>query len=212
VGLAGGELIASMIDAAPSITVSDVRVVQGLGWENAPARHRSLPGLVSELAHRIEASPMTLPAPSIVSSEAVRHSFEADPHIDDALRALGSLDSLYVEIRSDVAEATSLAGAPAETAVGSLALRHFDCTGRFLGTAVDGHVLGITVEQMRQAAHVVALAHGPRSAHVFAAALRTGLVGTLITDELTACAIDALRPMRCEPVVSNRANDARSIR
>jgi hypothetical protein len=58
----------------------------------------------------------------------------------------------------------------------------------------------------------VALAHGPRSAHVFAAALRTGLVGTLITDELTACAIDALRPMRCEPVVSNRANDARSIR
>jgi DNA-binding transcriptional regulator LsrR (DeoR family) len=122
------------------------------------------------------------------------------------------LDSLYVEIRSDVAEATSLAGAPAEPPVGSVALRHFDRAGRFLGAAVDGHVVGITVEQMRQAAHVVALAHGPANAHAIAAALRTGLVGTLITDELTACAIDALRPMRREPVVSNRANDARSIR
>jgi DNA-binding transcriptional regulator LsrR (DeoR family) len=61
-----------------------------------------------------------------------------------------------------------------------------------LGTFADGHIVGITVEQIRRARHVVALAHGAAHATVIAAAMRTGLIDTLITDELTARAIAAL--------------------
>src|SRR4029078_4848321 len=77
-------------------------------------------------------------------------------------------------------------------AVGNVALRHFDARGRMLGTVADGPIVGITVEQIRRAGHVVALAHGVTHAPAIAAAMRTGLIDTLITDELTARAIAAL--------------------
>ena len=193
VGLAGGVLIASMIDAARPMATSDVRVVQGLGWESAASSQRTLMDLVRELAHRIEGAASVLPAPSVVASDAVRRELEADPHIGDTLEKLGRLDTLYVELassKSDVVNST-----PAEAGslpVGHIALRHFDRAGRLLGASADGHVLGITVEQIRRARHVVALAHSPANAHAIVAALRTRLIDTLITDELTARAIAVL--------------------
>jgi DNA-binding transcriptional regulator LsrR (DeoR family) len=67
-----------------------------------------------------------------------------------------------------------------------------------LGAAVDAHVVGLTLEQLQRTRHVVALAHDPAQAHVIAAALRTGLVGTLIIDERTARAIAALPASRAD--------------
>jgi deoxyribonucleoside regulator len=214
VGLVGGELLASMIDAVAPMVISDVRVIQGLGWDDAPARQRTLTALVSELARRIEGSAMPLPAPALVASAAVIHGLESDPHIADALRALGTLDTLYVEISTGVSTVINACSAhPSSRPVGHIALRHFDRVGRLLGTCVDGHVVGITVEQMRQAGHVVGLVHGPAAAQAIAAALRTRLIHTLITDELTARAIAGLRRPEVEPAVSTiDPNDARSVR
>jgi len=76
--------------------------------------------------------------------------------------------------------------------MGHIAHRHFDHRGHMLGKAVDGPVVGLTVDQLRRARHVVALAQGPARAPVIAAAMQTQLVGTLITDEPTARAIAAL--------------------
>lgn len=214
VGLVGGDLLASMIDAVAPMVTSDVRVVQGLGWDDAPANPRTLTALVSELARRIEGSAVLLPAPAVVPSEAVGHGLERDPHIGAALCALGALDTLYVEISTGVAATMHACSThPSSRPVGHLALRHFDRVGRMLGTCVDGHVVGITVEQIRLAGHVVGLAHGAANAQAIAAALRTRLIHTLITDELTARAIAGLRRPEVGPAVSTiDAYDVRSIR
>lgn len=202
VGLVGGALLASMIDAVSPMVASDVRVVQGVGWENATTLQRTLMDLVSELAHRIEASAMVLPAPSIVASEIVRRDLEADPHIGDTLRMLGMLDTLYVELSSNISVVQKATRTQAGSVpVGHIAFRHFDRAGRLLGACADGHVLGITVEEIRRARHVVALAHAPANAHAIVAAMRTRLIDTLITDELTARAI-AVLGREVEPFVS----------
>ena len=194
-GLAGAELLASMIDAVAPMIASKVGVVQGFGWEQSPPPRRALMDLVLDLARRLEGSAVVVSAPSVVDSESARENLEADPQISDALHALDALDTLYTEVEP----AKGALAAVGATAVGSIALRHFDCRGRMLGEAVDGHVVGLTIEQIRRARHVVALAHGPTQAPVIAAALRTRLVGTLITDEHTARAIVALPSSLEEP-------------
>ena len=131
-----------------------------------------------------------LNVPSIVDSGAVKGQLEADEHIGDALRELGALDAVYVDIATG--DVRSASGTGGQTAVGRIALRHFDHGGRMLGPDVDGHVVGITLEQLRRARHVVALACGPSHAAAISAALRSGLIHGLITDELTARAIAAL--------------------
>jgi deoxyribonucleoside regulator len=190
---------------------SDVRVVQGVGWESTSTLQRTLRDLVSELAHRIEASAIALPAPSVVASDAVRSDLEVDSHIGDTLRMLGALDTLYVELSSSIPAVEKTMAEQGSVPVGHIAHRHFDQTGRLLGTCADGHVVGITVDQMRRAAHVVALAHGPVRVHAIAAARSTGLIHTLITDELTARALAALRRSEVEPIPTPAARNARSL-
>ena len=190
VGIVGGELLASMVDAVAPMSTSDVRVLQAIGWEHTPSARRPLAELVCELARRIAGTAVVLNVPSIVDSGAVKRQLEGDDHIGEALRELGALDALYVDIATGDARAApaSRGQAPA----GRIALRHFDHRGRMLGQYVDGHVLGITLEQLGRARHVVALACGPSHAAAISAAMRTGLIHGLITDELTARAIAAL--------------------
>jgi DNA-binding transcriptional regulator LsrR (DeoR family) len=71
IGIVGGALLASMIDAVPPMVRTGVRVVQGAGWEHAPTE-RTLMGLVWDLASRIHAAALMLPVPSVPSSEAMR--------------------------------------------------------------------------------------------------------------------------------------------
>ena len=187
VGLIGMDLIACMVDAIGSSVAPGVRVVQGVGWEHSSSEQRTLMDLVLDLARRIEGSAVVLPAPSVVDSEQVRSSLAADPQISDALRALDVLDTLYTEIAP--ATSSGVRSDESPIAAGQIALRHFDCRGQMLGDDVDGHLVGLSIEQLNRARHVVALAHGQDQAPVIAAALLTRLVGTLITDELTARAI-----------------------
>jgi DNA-binding transcriptional regulator LsrR (DeoR family) len=194
-GLVGTELLASMIDAVVPTGPSGVRVVQGVGWEQAPpSTGPTLMDLVLDLARRIDGSPVVLPAPFVVDSEEVQRNLEADPQISEALHALDALDTLYTEI---AAAATDL-GCAGAAPMGRIALRHFDRRGRMLGAVADGHLVGLSIEQLHRAKHVVALAHGAGQAPVIAAALRTRLVGTLIIDERTARAIAALPSSREE--------------
>lgn len=197
VGLAGGALIASMIDAAAPMRTSDVRVVQAVGWEHAPSAAPPLAELVRELARHIEGTAVVLPAPSVVASETARRYLEADQHIGEVLRALDTLDTLYVDVATGDSGITSVESTTdGPTPVGHIALHHFDRDGQILGPTADGHVVGITLEQLRRTRHVVGLAEGPAHASAIAAAMQTNLIHELITDELTARALAALPPHR----------------
>src|SRR5437763_8286958 len=190
VGLVGTELLAFMVDTAVANVAPGVRVVQGVGWEHSPKLHRTLMDLVLDLARRIAGTAVLLPIPSIVDNEQLMRSLEADPQISAALHLLNTIETLYTEV-APAAPAVALERDEPIPA-GRIALRHFDHRGQMLGHTADGHVVGLTIEQLYRTPHVVALAHGQAQAPIIAAAMRTRLVGTLITDELTAQAIAAL--------------------
>jgi DNA-binding transcriptional regulator LsrR (DeoR family) len=217
IGLAWGTTLAAMVDAlvhtlAPSPT-TNVRIVQILGGLGPPDAEAYAADLVRRLAARLHATPILLPAPGLVSTRAVREGLERDPHVAAALKILDTVDTLYAGIGSltsnpiladhRVLSSTERAALRATKAVADIALRFLDKTGRPVRTTLDDRILGLTTAQLRRVPRVVAVAGGPDKIDAIHAALRSGLLHALVTDEATATAIlarpdntDTTRPAR----------------
>ena len=70
--------------------------------------------------------------------------------------------------------------------VGNIALRFFNEQGEFLDSGINNKVMGIDMETMRKIPEVVCVASGKKKIIALLAALRGGLMNTLITDNITA--------------------------
>jgi DNA-binding transcriptional regulator LsrR (DeoR family) len=198
-GLAWGTTLGAMVQAMPPLATREVRVVQTLGGIGPPEAEAHAAGLVRRLARQLGASATLLPAPGIVGTAAARDVLRDDPHVMAALRQLDDLDAVYVGIGSLATNpvlrdghsfpAGALAELRAAGAIGDIALRFFDASGTVIRTALDERILGISAEQLRRARRVIAVAGGAQKLDAIAAALQVGLIGVLITDQLTAGAL-----------------------
>ena len=198
-GLAWGSTLNAMVQAVAPLPTAGVRVTQMLGGIGPPSAEAYAADLVRRLAGQLGAVAVLLPAPGVVATTAVRNVLRDDPHVQAALRQLDTLDTAYVGIGSlasnpVLTDGHSLpAGTYAELlaagAVGDIALRFFDARGAPVRTSLDGRILGITVERLRRVSRVVAVAGGPEKVDAIHAALRTGIVDVLVTDQSTAEAL-----------------------
>jgi DNA-binding transcriptional regulator LsrR (DeoR family) len=199
IGLAWGTTLSAMVQAMPPVAATDVRVVQTLGGIGPPEADAYAAGLVRGLAQRLGASAVLLSAPAVVGTAAAREILQSDPHVQSALRLLDELDVVFVGIgslRSNpvLTDGQSLppglyAELEAAGAIGDIALRFFVAAGRLVRTSVDDLILGISAEQLRDVKRVVAVAGGREKEEAIAAALKTGTVDVLITDQITAEAL-----------------------
>ena len=74
----------------------------------------------------------------------------------------------------------------AQGAVGDICLRFFDAGGERVESDVDRRVIGVSLEQLRDADRAVGIAGGPRKYEAILGALRGGWINVLITDSTTA--------------------------
>jgi DNA-binding transcriptional regulator LsrR (DeoR family) len=201
VGMAWGSTLAAMVAAMAPRPVHDARVVQILGGLGPPDAANHATGLVRKLARLLDARAVPLPAPGVVASRSVRDALHQDSHVAAALGELGSLNLVFVGVGSLASNAVlddghSVTAAEREMlhargAVADIALRFFDAGGSPVLTGLDDRILGITTDQLRNAARVVAVAGGAEKVAAIAAALRTRLIDVLITDRATADALIA---------------------
>ncbi|AHG93181.1 sugar-binding domain-containing protein (plasmid) [Gemmatirosa kalamazoonensis] len=203
IGLSWGTTLSALVDAMTPLPTDGVRVVQTLGGIGPPDAASYAGSLVRRLAQLLGATPVLLPAPGVVPSAAVRDALRGDQHVQAALKQLDALDVVYVGIG---ALATNAAlNDPASLppgllkelrragAIGDIALRFFDAAGESVRTSLDERLLGITRDQLRRARRVVAVAGGLEKVDAIAAALATGVISVLFTDQSTAEAL-ASRP------------------
>jgi deoxyribonucleoside regulator len=197
VAVGWGSTIAAVIEALPSDLRLDVDVVQACG---------ALPGAAADgpaetawrLAERLGGRATVLPAPAVLGP-ATRAALLASPALAPALErfartstVLAGVGALGIERRSAVAralpdaEADRLAGLGA---VGDLLVHLFTAEGTILDTGLEDRVIALPLEALRRA-RVIAVAGGTAKVEAVTAALRTGLVDVLVTDE--ACARAAL--------------------
>lgn len=76
-------------------------------------------------------------------------------------------------------------------AVGEISFRFYDREGRQVITPLDDRVIGITLQALRKADRVMALAGGASKTEAIAGALRLGVIDILVTDKFTAARLTA---------------------
>lgn len=71
-------------------------------------------------------------------------------------------------------------------AVGEISFRFYDRDGKPVETPLNERVIGISLEDLRKADRVMALAGGESKTEAIAGALRMGIIDVLVTDKFTA--------------------------
>lgn len=130
-------------------------------------------------------------ARALMDSPEIGDVFQRADHLDIAVVGVGTWtregSSILPLLPSDLVARTERAGA-----AGVMSGRVFDDRGRRVDAGADGRIVGVTLAQLAAVPDVVATCTGAHRAPAVAAAVRGGLVDTLIVDESLARAL--LRP------------------
>ena len=202
VGLAGGRTLAALVahlgterGARPS---RGVRVVQLMGNIGPTASEIDAIELSRTLAQRLGGTFYTLNAPAIAQDRAARDLFLAHEHIRAVRELFGSLGLALVGVGSldesafvdrGVLPPDDLKQLRQAGAVGEVCGRFFDAAGRECDSAYRDRVVSIGLDDLRRCDEVVAVTNGARRAHAIRAALRGGLVRSLVIDDTGARAV-----------------------
>ena len=188
----------AMVDAMhPIPKLSGTRVVQTLGGVGNPSARVHANRLTHRLAELVSGDAVPLPPPGIAGSADSARVLREDPFVAGgmtlfenltvALVGIGALEpSRLLAASGNVFSSAELDQLQRAGAVGDISLRFFDASGNAVRSPLDERVIGIQLEQLKVAGRCVAVAGGSRKVNAIHAALRGGLVHTLITDRLTA--------------------------
>jgi DNA-binding transcriptional regulator LsrR (DeoR family) len=172
-------------------------VVETLGDLGSPLLQHEAALATSQVAKALHAEAVFLRTPGVAVSEALRAAALADTHNNKAMRLLDKLDLAFVGIGpadfhgpleegDNFFTAEQLAAVRDAGAVGQLHQRFIDASGKAVQTHLDDLVMGITLDQLRQARRRIAVAGGVDKHQAIAAALNGRWIDVLVTDVNTA--------------------------
>lgn len=189
----------STVEALSNLKDGQARyVVEMLGDVGDPTAQHQAALATQHLAEIVNAQPMFLRVPGVVESKEVRDTLiKHDSHVQEALHQLDRVELALVGIGTCeiVAPLTGgdnfftdkqFAQARKAGAVGQVNLRFIDKDGKAIKTPLDDLVVGITLQQLKQAETSIGVAGGPSKFQAIRAAIRGGWVNTLATDVDTA--------------------------
>ena len=173
------------------------RVVETLGDLGSPMLQHEADVAALQMAQAFDAETVFLRAPGVMPTRELRDAALADAHIRRALRQLDEVDIVLVGIgpadfHGPLAESDNfftreqLERVRAAGAVGQLHQRFIDCNGQPVATPLDDLVIGITLDQLRNAGRRIAVAGGAAKHEALAAALAGEWIDVLVTDVNTA--------------------------
>ncbi len=172
-------------------------VVETLGDLGSPMLQHEADVATLQMAQAFDAEAVFLRAPGVMPSRTLRDAVVGDVHIRKALRQLDVVDIVLVGIgpadfhgpleeNDNFFTAEQLAEVRAAGAVGQLHQRFIDAEGRAMQTPLDDLVIGITLEQLRNAGRRIAVAGGAAKHQALTAALKGKWIDVLVTDVGTA--------------------------
>lgn len=197
IATAWGTSILAMVDALPFRSWSDVTIVQMLGGLGPvdSVDHSAI--LTQRVAQRLGAKLRLLPAPGIVATKEMAEALRKDPqtaqvlqlaaNADIAIVGLGvpSPDSLLLRTGT-ILRSQDLDILRETRAVGDIALRYLDASGKPLDLEINDRLIGVTIEQIKKTPRVIGIAGGVTKRDIIRAALRGRILDVLVTDVGTA--------------------------
>ena len=200
IGIASGYTMAALVSALPRLHLPDLVIVPVVGgWDT---QNPFLDGneAARRMAERLGAQSRTLHAPAILDTPEMKDALLREPtvaattstwgHLDVALLGIGGQPESYPGYRTVVDRLGEASRHELRdlAVIGDLAGHFFREDGTFVD-AWSSRTLAISVEELRAAERVIAVAAGAPKAVPILGALRTGIVDMLITDRPTAEAV-----------------------
>jgi len=205
VGVGHGRTLAAVVDALPR------NAVRSQSGSAEPARWVSLLGgltrkfsanpydVIFRLAEKSEAEAFFMPAPMYADSVEDREVMLGQTGLAEIMRHIGTASLCVLGVGATEASYTLHLGTMADGtdvqtelresgAVAELLGQFLDATGELVSTRWDGRMMAPTLDTL-QGREVVAVAGGLNKVAAIAAALRSGYLTGLITDESSARAL-----------------------
>jgi DNA-binding transcriptional regulator LsrR (DeoR family) len=197
IGVSWGYTIRGMVAALEPKNFPNVRIVQMTGGIGKPESEAHATELCHRLARTLSCKLALLPAPGIVQNKKTREVYLMDEHVRTAVELLpnitlafvgvGSLNSYSISVRDEtILTRSDLDEAIANGAVGDIANRFINEDGQSVQTELNGRIIGIDLDHLRNIPRVVGVAGGSNKLEPIRAALRGKLIDVLITDQATA--------------------------
>jgi DNA-binding transcriptional regulator LsrR (DeoR family) len=173
-------------------------VVELLGGVGQPAVQHEAAVATERLANLTDSQSLFLRVPGVVSDKSMRDAIlENDPHARRALEAMDNLDIALVGIGNCTIVSPLVGGdnfftqeqfarAKELGAVGEINLRFMDINGNPIKSELDDLVIGVTLEQLKQAPRRIGVSGGASKHEAVLAAVRGGWINVLVTDDETA--------------------------
>jgi DNA-binding transcriptional regulator LsrR (DeoR family) len=190
-------LLAAVDAMRPLPRAGAERAVQLFGGVGNPAAEAHAARLTQRFADLTGAQPTFLLAPGIATSVSARDALTQDRFVQEALIGIGQVTLALVGIGAlepssllqssgNIFDEAELAVLGERGAVGDICLRFFDADGRRVESDLDRRVIGVTLDQLRDADRSAGIAGGARKHDAILGALKGRWINVLITDRTTA--------------------------
>lgn len=216
IGVGHGRTLAAVAERIPKLSHPDVKFVAMLGCLTRRAATNPF-GVVHKLAERTGGEGYFLPVPFIADSIADKTVLMAQKSVRDVLSLADKCRLVVVGIgelgprahmrRTHMITEQEYEALKAADAVGDLLGQFFDAKGGIVDCELNQRACGVDMEMLRNR-EVVAVAGGPYKSTAIVAALRSGIISGLITDEMAAREIvQLLRETPPEQAPRKRAHE-----
>jgi len=195
-GISWGETLTSVVDSLGQLPPA--AVVQLVGGAHAADLNSSGVELIRRLAAKTSGVAAPLHSPLIVGSVDIARQLRSDPSLTATFSRYDTISVALVGIGSwNPSRSSLLRELPtpdrdallAKGAIADICTFVFDSDGQELQSPALERTIGITSAQLRSIREVVAVAGGQDKIDAIRAALRSGLIDTLVTDSTTARAL-----------------------
>ncbi len=176
-----------------------VQILGGMGDASVQVHATQLTGRLAKLAG---GEPRLLLVQGITSSREAKLVMLSDPVVRETMDLFGRLTLAIVGIGAvqpsemlarsgNVFSRQEMEVLQEAGAVGEISYRFYDRDGKPVVTPLNERVIGISLEDLRKAPRVMALAGGESKTDAIAGALKLGVIDVLVTDKFTAARLTA---------------------
>ncbi|GGA94478.1 DNA-binding transcriptional regulator [Brucella endophytica] len=177
-------------------------IVQILGGMGDASVQTHATQLTARLAKLTGGEPRLLLVQGITSSREAKLVMLADPVVRGTMDLFGRLSLAIIGIGAvEPSELLARSGNVFSRqemgmlhdagAVGEISFRFYDKDGKPVETPLNERVIGISLEDLRKADRVMALAGGESKTQAIAGALKMGIIDVFVTDKFTAARLTA---------------------
>jgi len=204
VGWASGATLDAAVTSMRNFNRPSLSAVPLIGGWDAQQTHLDANALVQKFAEVSGAQPFTLHAPASLDSVAARNAIMESSTVQKTVKLWDSIDTAIIGTGApplvpsnyftvmDRTDETTRAGLAKLGIVGDVLAHLFDINGEFHAHEWTERVITMTLSQLKDVPHVIAVAGGQTKVQSLIGLARTGYVHTIITDATTGSRVREL--------------------